>query len=158
MKCRSCEQMFSHKKVKWKPRELSLKNHPDKVLRELGEKGEKIIRSALHEKKLPPASPNSVFGYSEYEYLGKCPECKEIINCLWFGRESIMRNKTILKFREPFLCSECENQINRELQVWYSRRWDNGDKKWEDLITMCPKCNKENGYPFEYDLDKGFIE
>ena len=34
------------------------------------------------------ASPNSIFGLQEYEYLGQCPECNEKINCFWRGKDS----------------------------------------------------------------------
>ena len=160
MKCWSCKQLISHKKVKWKPREIDFSTYPDEEMRELFKKGQEIIGENSKNEKIV-ASPNQIFGFSEYEYRGKCPECNEELTCFWRGYDSLSineKNNVISLNPKPFLCHECENKIYREWQVWYSRRFQEEKEIKEYLITLCSKCHLENVYPFEYDLEKGIIE
>jgi len=152
MKCGNCRKLISHKKVKWKPRVIDFSNHPNKELREATE----LINS-----KKEKADPNEVFGFSEYEYGGNCPECNAYLTGFWFGFDSLFRKgvKDIEIDSKPFLCNECETPINRELQVWYSIGLYEGDeKKDEVLVTLCSKCHTEQVYPFEYNLETGIIK
>jgi hypothetical protein len=70
----------------------------------------------------------------------------------------MIKNKDKLLHPRPFLCNKCENKIHREFQFLYSNRVVEGEKIKEYLVTVCPKCHTEQGYPFEYDLEYGIIE
>ena len=59
---------------------------------------------------------------------------------------------------KPFFCDKCNKAIDRELQIWYSVRIQQGDETKENLVTLCPHCKTEQDYPFKYDLEYGIIE
>lgn len=156
MQCWNCQELFSHEKVNWKPRKVGLKG--DTPL------GSAILTNLMREfeknmgNKDAIASPNQVFGVDEYEYRGQCPKCNMEQCLFWFGEKSVKRNKKPVDVKEPFHCHECKNPIKRENQVWYSYRIQEDEKITEYLVTICPSCYAENGYPFEYNLEHGIIK
>ena len=165
MKCRNCDQLISHKKVKWKKRMVDYNKlgHTKEQKEATENLMKELTKSKDMEKYKKPveATPNEIFGQLEYEYRGECPKCKGHLNCFWFGEDSAMKidGLTILPKRKPFVCTECESVINREFQVWYSvMTVIEEDKTKEWLVTICPSCKEENGYPFEYNLGTGKIE
>ena len=162
IRCHNCETLFSHKQTGWKPRantfdiNLDYPGVPKNVKRDM-EESMKIMTSNLPERD-KRTSPNKIFGVSEYEYRGFCPFCNKEQFVFWFGEKSIKRNKNVSMEQRPFYCNKCENEINRELQTWYSLTNQEEEIVKEYLVMMCPKCNTEQGYPFEYDLERGIIE
>lgn len=162
MKCWNCENLISHKKVKWNPRtftnESLVQGDNQEEKRKSLEEAADIIGEKMDTEHL--ASQNQIFGLQEYEYRGKCPECKKELTLFWKGKESFMKMQgvSIAPKIKPFNCVECKEQINREYQVWYTTRVVEDNEIKEYLITLCPKCKEQNGYPFEYNLDKGIIE
>jgi Zn finger protein HypA/HybF involved in hydrogenase expression len=164
MKCWNCDKLISHTKVKWKPRTFTNESliygeNQDEQRKNLEEIAE-LTNETLDTEHL--ASPNQIFGLQEYEYRGHCPECKSELTLFWKGKDSFMKIEgytfPVAPKLKPFNCSECEETIERGVQVWYSSKFVVNEKIKEYLITICPKCKKENGYPFEYDFDKGIIE
>jgi len=156
MQCWNCQELFSHEKVNWAPRKVGLKgSNPlaTAIATNLMREFEKNMGN-----KDAIASPNQVFGVSEYEYRGQCPKCNEEQCLFWFGEKSVKQNTKHVEVKEPFLCHECKNQIKRENQVWYSYRIQEDEKITEHLVTICPNCYTENGYPFEYNLEYGIIK
>jgi len=157
MKCYNCQQLINHEEISWRPRTSMFVPVDSPLMSEfvpttLQKKSkEDIIKDSI-------AEPNQVFGAYEYEYRGKCSNCNADQALFWFGKSSIKKNKTPVEEKEPFFCLECENPIKRENQVWYSFRIMKEDKVNEHLVTLCPKCKAENGYPFEYNLETGIIE
>lgn len=162
MKCWNCKKLISHKKVKWKPRtftaeSLAFGDNAEKKLKDLqklsGAMGDKIDKKRM-------ASPNEIFGLLEYEYRGQCPECKSELTLFWKGKDSFMKVQglTVAPKTKPFSCFECEELIERGNQVVYSVRTISSGEIQEYLVILCPKCQEENTYPFEYDLEKGIIE
>lgn len=159
MMCWNCKQLISHKKVNWKPRKLPI----DHLMKEtdMPHEAEKIIKKEL---KNPLASPNQIFGVTEYEYRGQCPECKAELTLFWFGKDSHQRTEKIGvpegMFRAPKLmkCGKCNHAYWRELQVWYGVTIQEIDKKTEYLVNICPKCKAQLVYPFEYNLESGIIK
>lgn len=160
MKCWSCKQLINHKKVKWKPRKIDFSTHPDEELRRHWKEMHELMGE--NPKKKLVASPNSIFGYKEYEYMGSCPLCKSQLNLLWFGLDSVKKFKGFTISEEPFLCAKCEFPIHREFQVWYSFRWvkkgETIEQAKEFLVSICPTCHDEIIYPDEYDLETGIIK
>ena len=154
MKCWNCDQLISHKQTNSEPRKLPI----DHLMKEVNMPPEDIEFVNKEFGKNTLSSPNQIFGVSEYEYRGKCPSCGEEQALFWFGVDSIKKNKDKIIQKKPFFCHECKNQINRELQIWYSIRFQEGDKITEYLVTLCPNCKTEQGYPFEYDLSRGIIK
>ena len=163
MKCWNCDNLISHKKIKWKPRQVGIKGSTP-LATALLTQSMRDLQKAMGNKEAT-ASPNQVFGVYEYEYRGYCPKCNEEQCLFWFGEESIKRNKNPVEPKDPFFCHECKNPLKRENQIWYSVRIiENPEhdaitepKIKELLITLCPYCKTENGYPFEYDLEYGRI-
>jgi Zn finger protein HypA/HybF involved in hydrogenase expression len=154
MKCWNCDKLISHKKVKWNPRKVGAPDGNVAITEQLQE-----FKKSIGNKEAI-ATPNQIFGLHEYEYRGKCPECHAELTCFWRGKDSFNKIQGVLfsPKSKPFHCNECEHIINREFQVWYSIRIQDEDKIKEYLVTICPKCNAEQGYPFEYELEKGIIE
>jgi len=162
MKCWNCDKFISHKKVKWKKRTftneiLASGDNAEEKLEALNNLSD-LMGKKRDEKTV--ASPNQIFGLIEYEYRGKCPECDFELTCFWKGEESFnkIEGLVIAPKLKPFCCNECDQVINREYQVWYSKRFVIDEKIIEQLLTICPKCNTEQGYPFEYNLESGVIE
>lgn len=162
MKCWNCDELISHKKVKWKPRTFTNENliHGENQdeLRETVEGITKLTGDTMDSEHL--ASPNQIFGLQEYEYRGKCPECKSELTLFWKGKDSFnkIEGVTFAPKPKPFSCIECKEPIIRGNQVWYSAKFEEDGKINEHLITLCPHCKEQNGSPFEYDFDKGIIE
>lgn len=161
MICWNCDKFISHKQVKWKPRTF---NSHTLAMTGDGNYEEKLklckeIVELTGMKDEQTASPNQIFGLHEYEYRGKCPECNAELTCFWRGKDSFNKIQGVLfsPKPKPFYCNECKHVINREFQVWYSIRRQE-DKIKEYLVTVCPECNIEQGYPFEYDFERGIIE
>ncbi len=161
MKCWNCDKLISHKQAKLEPRKMpdpaklvSGNEEAEKIIQEIKD----IVPNDTFKNKL--ASPNQIFGLQEYEYRGHCPECKEEITCFWRGKDSYnkIQGAIVAPKIKPFSCMECKQEIDRGTQVWYSKRVVGDEKIIEFLITLCPNCKEENGYPFEYDLDSGIIE
>ena len=152
MLCWNCDKLISHKKIKWHLRKVGAPDGNAIVTEQLRE-----IEKSLGNKKAI-ATPNLVFGFQEYEHRGQCPECNVELTGFWFGFESLSKNKNAVIRPRPFLCNKCENTIKREFQFWYSSKVIEEEKIKEYLLTVCPKCNTEQGYPFEYDLERGIIE
>jgi len=155
MKCWNCDSLINHKQTKPEPREIPV----EQIMKNVNTSPEdmEFLKNEDLLKDIT-SSPNQIFGVSEYEYRGKCPECKGEQSLFWFGKDSINKNKNRRIENKPFFCNECKNQINRELQIWYSIRFQEGDKITEYLVTLCPSCKTEQGYPFEYNLDLGIIK
>lgn len=158
-KCWSCKQLFNHDKIKWKPRtfrssDLPLPNDERRDEgKKLIEEMTKILGTDEH-----VASQNHIFGGQELEYKGICPNCGAILNCFWLGMESLRKNPNSILFNQTIVCSSCDNRFRREFQVWYSYRIVSSEEEKEYLMTICPRCMDEQGYPFNYDLDRGVIE
>ncbi len=161
MKCWNCKKLISHKKVKWKPRtftnESTITGENQDEKREAIEKLAESLGETLDSEHL--ASENQIFGLLEYEYRGQCPECKNELTLFWKGKDSFMKVQglTVAPKTKPFSCFECEELIERGNQVVYSVRTISSGEIQEYLVILCPKCQKENAYPFEYDLEKGII-
>ena len=159
MKCWNCDKLINHKKVKWKKRTYtaeSLASNPEQLEASINlanamgqEPDEEVI-----------ASPNQIFGFLEYEYCGKCPKCSGNLRGFWFGKDSFndVNGIKIGPKRKPFFCNICEKPIERGHQVWYSIMIQEKDEAKEILATLCPHCNTEQGYPFEYNLESGIIK
>ncbi len=158
MKCWNCDKLISHKQVKLTPRKMGMPGETSLGTELLTNQMRELAKSMGN--KDARASPNSIFGLQEYEYLGQCPECNEKINCFWRGKDSYNKIQGVMVApkSKPFSCNDCTQEIDRGVQVWYSKRVIEDEKITEFLITLCPNCKEENGYPFEYDLDSGIIE
>ncbi len=159
MKCWNCDKLINHKKVKWEKRTYtaeSIASNSEQL--EASKKLAKVMGRKPNEEIV--ASPNRIFGVYEYEYRGKCPECKSELTCFWHGENSFNEIRGIIAVpkHRPFSCMRCKKEIEREYQVWYSARFVDDDEIKEHLITLCPNCKEENGSPFEYDFNKGIIE
>ena len=142
MKCSYCKKLISHKKVNWEPRKV------DTFIDEIRELEKSIGNKGYI------ASPIEIFGFYEYEYLGRCPKCNAELNVFWFGLESLSRNKDIAVNPKPFSCHECKKRIKRESRVWYSFGPLSPRGPYiEFLLTICPRCKTENEYPFEYHIE-----
>lgn len=160
MVCWNCDKLINHEKVKWKKRTFtakSLARNPEQLKASIN------LAKAIGEKPNAEilSSPNQIFGLQEYEYRGKCPECKSELACFWRGENSFNEIQGVIAVPKPkpFFCNKCEQIINREFQVWYGGPRQNNDGEiTEYLVTMCMKCNTEQVYPFEYNLDSGIIE
>lgn len=165
MQCWSCNQLISHKKVKWKPRKLPI----DYLMNEMKERGVSItpeIMKSLEKQieKNPLASPNKIFGVIEYEYHGQCPECNAELTLFWRGEDSYRRTEKMgvpegmVRGMILLKCGNCKQAYWREQQVWYSVTIQEIDKKIEYLVNICPKCKAQLNYPFEYNLQTGIIK
>src|SRR5690348_4001514 len=115
MICWGCDYFFNHKKVDWKPRPVGMQG--DNAL------GTTLLTNAIQEaekamgNKQAIASPNEIFGASEYEYRGQCPKCKQSQACFWFGKDSLAKNKNVLIEKKGIICAHCENVMDRAFQV-----------------------------------------
>lgn len=158
-KCWSCKQLLNHDKIKWQPRTFKSSDLPrpnDKNPEEHQKFIETITKTMGGEEHI--ASPNQIFGGQELEYKGNCPNCSEVLNCFWLGMDSLKKNPNSILFNQNIVCTSCDNPFRREFQVWYSYRIVNQEEENEYLITICPRCMKEQVYPFNYNLDRGIIE
>ena len=158
MQCWNCTKLISHKKVKWRVRKIGWDNLPPNDQAIIKELEQKIKEESG--KIDDTSSPNQIFGLLEYEYRGQCPECNAEQRGFWFSKDSWNKISGVLiaPKRKPFGCTECEEVINREFQIWYSIMVQEEDKARECLVTLCPNCNTEQEYPFEYNLETGIIE
>jgi Zn finger protein HypA/HybF involved in hydrogenase expression len=154
--CWNCNYFFNHKKINWKPRQVAMKGDTPV--------GTVILTNQIREmekalgNKEAIATPNKIFGASEYEYRGQCPKCHQIQTCFWFGEKSVNKNKTVKIEKKEIVCGNCKHIADRAFQVWYSIRMQKESKITEFLVTICPKCSAEQAYPYEYDLERGIIE
>ncbi|HSB50041.1 MAG TPA: hypothetical protein VLC72_01745 [Nitrosopumilaceae archaeon] len=158
MKCWNCQKLINHKDANWQRRKVGWQASTASattVLTKLARDAEKAVGN-----KERIADPNQVFGVYEYEHRGQCPNCKADQCGFWFGEKSfnIIDGMTIAPEEKPFFCDKCNKAIDRELQIWYSVRIQQGNKTKENLVTLCPHCKTEQDYPFKYDLEYGIIE
>ena len=156
MICWNCDSFVSHKKIKWEPRKVGMAGDTPLTTELLTHYMREIEKTIGNKKAI--ATPNQIFGLYEYEYRGNCPECNAILTAFWFGKDSLLKNKGRKMNPNPFACHECKVMIQRELQFWYSTRIVEDEKIKEYLLTVCPECKTQQGYPFEYDLEMGKIE
>lgn len=152
--CWSCKQYFHHSKVKWKIRPMSLP---------LDDKKDFPLETIHLGMNLGDSSPNDVFGGAEYEYVGDCPNCKERINCLWFGEKSLEMNfkNKLNPIGQDVICYNCKTPNERLLSLWFSDRVKDLETNEiiEYLQTICKGCNEIIAYPLElFDLQKGIIK
>ncbi len=154
--------LINYTKVKWKKRTFTSENtifgDNQVKIRKLLEEGVKLM--GLKMNTPIEASPNQIFGLQEYEYRGKCYVCSFELTCFWRGEKSFnkIQGVTIIPDPKPFSCNNCEITIQREFQIWYTNTFTENEKVMEYLITVCPRCHTQQGYPYEYDLDKGIIK
>ncbi|CAD6513319.1 hypothetical protein NMT12_190025 [metagenome] len=156
MICWNCDSFISHKKVKWEPRQVGAEGSTPLATKLLTDQMRKFEKALGNKKAI--ATPNHIFGLYEYEYRGKCPECDAMLTAFWFGNDSISKNKGRELHPNPFACHECKTILQRELQFWYSTRVVEEEKIKEYLLTVCPECDTQQAYPFEYNLEYGNID